>query len=369
MKKIPVSLRRAAAVAFISTLVAVLVVAANPIPAQSEGLLRSAPSTGTAVPSTPLASKGLIAAGPTRSQCVDPNFNDTGLSALQSAVAKFVAKTDTSVSCLSAYLNGAPTWTAWDHPWIDKSQFGYTSWVAEKPRIRQLVLQVDLIPASLKHVSNPLSWEQSCAAGDFDSYATELGTNLVAAGLQNSVLRLGPEMNGSWEADFIGTTTVEQHLWTTCFANEVTALRQATGEHFLIDWNPNACVENIPYTNFYPGNAYVDIVGLDLFDIGCLLPKVRLTFKQLASEPAGLTRFEAFATAQRKPMSLPEWGLEAPAGDDPGYIDGIGATVARRDFAFETYFDVDRKIRAYLPIGSRTPLSLVAFKKWFGGSS
>jgi beta-mannanase len=228
---------------------------------------------------------------------------------------------------------------------------------------------VSLIPNSLEDVKDPLGWEQSCAAGDFNSYATELGTNLVAAGLENSVLRLGPEMNGIWEADFIGTTTQEQNLWSTCFDNEVTALRQTTGEHFLIDWNPNACVENIPYVNFYPGNAYVDIVGLDLFDIGCLTPKTRLTFAQLDHEPAGLASFEAFATATKKPMSLPEWGLMAPPGDNPGYIDGIGSTIARRDFAYETYFDANLKIRPYLPLGSRTPLSLAAFRKWFGDGS
>jgi beta-mannanase len=44
----------------------------------------------------------------------------------------------------------------------------------------------------------------------------------------------------------------------------VTALRQATGEHFLIDWDPNAGKGGYSYTNFYPGNAYVDIMGLDL---------------------------------------------------------------------------------------------------------
>jgi beta-mannanase len=227
-------------------------------------------------------------------------------------------------------------------------------------------MQVDLIPDSLENVNNPLSWEQSCAAGDFDSYATQLGTNLVAAGLQNSVIRLGPEMNGPWEADFIGTTTQEQNLWAQCFANEVTGLRQAAGEHFLIDWNPNACTQNEPYSSFYPGNAYVDIVGLDFYDVGCDSPSTPLNFTQLSNETYGLTSFEAFAAAQGKPMSFPEWGLANLAGDDPAYIDGIGSTVATHDFAFEAYFDAGAG--SSLPLGSTTPLSLAAFQKWFGTS-
>jgi hypothetical protein len=327
------------------------------------------PSTTTTIaPSTPAASGGPIIAGPSRSECLeayDPT-GASGLATLQAQVASFNQETGSNVTCLLQYLNGAPSWAAWVDPWITQSQFGYTSWVAAAPQTRQLVLQVDLIPDSLKNVNDPLSWEQSCAAGDFNSYATQLGTNLVAAGLQNSVLRLGPEMNGPWEADYIGTTTQEQNLWATCFANEVTGIRQAAGEHFLIDWNPNACTQNEPYANFYPGNAYVDIVGLDLYDVGCDVPGTQLSFSQLSNETYGLTSFESFAAAQGKPMSFPEWGLATTNGDDPAYINGIGSTVASNDFAFEAYFDAGAGFS--VPLGSGTPLSLVAFQKWFGNS-
>ena len=222
-----------------------------------------------------------------------------------------------------------------------------------------------MIPSNLANISNPLGWEQSCAAGDFNSYATQLGTNLVAAGLQNSVLRLGEEMNGPWENDFIGNTTQEQNLWAKCFANEVTGLRQAAGEHFLIDWNTNACTENVPYANYYPGNAYVDILGIDFYDESCMNPATRVAFSQLANAPAGLTSFEAFAAAQGKPMSFPEWGLVSNSGgDNPGYINGIGSAVSSGNFAFEAYFDAG--VDGILQLGSTTPLSTAAFAKQFG---
>jgi beta-mannanase len=173
-------------------------------------------------------------------------------------------------------------------------------------------------------------------------------------------------MNGVWEADFIGTTQIEQKLWATCFANEVTSLRQAPGEQFLIDWNVNACKGDYPFANFYPGNAYVDIVGLDVYDVACETPYTRVSFKQLSDEQEGLRRFEAFAKSRGKPMSLPEWGLSTiPAGDDPAYIDGIGATVAKGNFSFETYFDAGGSGKN-LPLTSKTPKSLIAFRKWFG---
>ena len=65
-------------------------------------------------------------------------------------------------------------------------------------------------------------------------------------------------------------------------------------------------------------------------------------------------------------MSFPEWGLASTAGDDPGYIDGIGSTVANGDFAFEAYFDAGAGNS--LPLGTGTPLSLAEFQKWFGNS-
>jgi hypothetical protein len=263
-----------------------------------------------------------------------------------------------------AYLNGEPSWSQWEDPWVTAPQYGYTQWVAESPQSRQLVLQVDLIPDSLENTNNPLSWEQSCAAGDFNSYATTMGNNLVAAGLQNSVIRLGPEMNGTWEADYMGSTAQEQSLWATCFDNEVTGLRQAAGANFLIDWNPNAC--NIPFSTIYPGNAYVDIIGIDAYDASCVTSSP-VTFSQLANEPGGLASVQAFANSQGKPMSLPEWGLLAsPAGDDPGYINGIGSMVANGDFSFEAFFDAGAQHT--LELGPGNPLSLAAFQQWFGNS-
>jgi hypothetical protein len=313
-------------------------------------------------------SGGLIAVGASRSECLTPDLaaGKYGLAYLQSLVASFDNETDSLTTCISSYLE-SPSWSTWQDPWITQAQYGYTSWVAQEPSVRQLIIAVNLIPLNLQDISNPSGWEQSCASGKYDGYAQSLGENLVSAGLENSVIRLGPEMNGVWEPDFIGTKLVQQKLWARCFANEVTSLRQAPGEHFIIDWNVNACKGNYPYSNYYPGNAYVDVVGLDLYDVACEIPTTRVTFLQLSHEQAGLSRFEAFAASKKKPMSLPEWGLSTvPSGDDPAYIDGIGTTVANGDFAFESYFEGSGPNVKALALGPDTPLSLAAYKEWFG---
>ncbi len=102
-----------------------------------------------------------------------------------------------------------------------------------------------------------------------------------------------------------------------------------------------------------------------IYDVGCDTPTTALTFAQLANEPDGLTAFEAFAAAQGKPMSFPEWGLEStPSGDDPGYIDGIGSTVDNGDFAFQEYFDM--VVGNTMLLGSDTTPSNSAYREWFG---
>jgi hypothetical protein len=326
------------------------------------------PTTTTTTPSTPSVSGGLVTAGASRSQCLITTPSNAGLlSSVQAVVNSFQSATGSTVSCLGVYNTGGTSWAQWDNPWVSgPAGAGYSQWVAEAPSSRALVIGQDLIPSSLADIGNPLSWEQSCAAGDFDSYATTFAANLVAAGLQNSVIRLGEEMNGSWEKDYVGTTTQEQNLWATCFANEVTAMRAAPGEHLLIDWDINACTSAIPYANFYPGNAYVDILGIDLYDAGCDAPTTALTFSQLANENYGLTEFEAFAAAQGKPMSFPEWGLTTqPSGDDPAYITAMGSTIESGNFAFEEYFDVVDGTTMLLD-GGNTPLSDAAFQKAFG---
>ncbi len=311
-----------------------------------------------------------ITAGASRGQCLTPNIpaGTYGLAGLQSVITAFDTLTGTNVTCLSAYLDTAQTWSQWQNPWVSRSSIGFSSWVAEEPNVRQVIVSVNMIPNDLENVQNPTAWEQACASGQYDSHATALGRSLVAAGLQSTVIRLGAEGNGQWEPDFMGTTRTQQRLWAKCFDNEVTGLRRAKGEKFLIDWNPNACWAPYPYANYYPGNAYVDIMGLDLYDVGCLTPYTRLSFTQLSDEPYGLRQFEAFAKSKNKPMSLPEWGLSTvPAGDDPAYITGIGHVFETGDFAFEAYFDTSSgSDTGSLPLGPTTPLSNAAYRVAFG---
>jgi Glycosyl hydrolase family 26 len=273
--------------------------------------------------------------------------------------------TGITYNCVETFSNTDPTWADWSDPWVVGNQYGYKAWLAADPAGRQVVLTQNLIPDS--EGSNP-DWTSQCAAGDFDSYAVLLASNLVKAGFGYSVIRLGAEMNGTWNVGSLGSTAGEWAQWGACFAREVQAMRTVPGSHLLFDWDVNANYRNIPLAAFYPGNAYVDIIGVDAYDAsGMPLPPVGSPerWAKLVSEPEGLDAIKNFAVAHGKPLSIPEWGTVATEGDDANYVTNIGAFVAGNDVAFQAWFDagdnhIDQLSR------SEAPLSLTAYVKAFG---
>jgi beta-mannanase len=250
---------------------------------------------------------------------------------------------------------------------------GWDAWLSESPA-HQVVLSQDLIPKSVSNNSNPLAWEQSCANGDYDQYATALAENLVSYGAGNTVIRLGTEANGPWEDDYIGSTSAEMTDWAKCYANEVTAMRAVRGAHFLFVWNPNACTHYIPLSMWYPGNSYVDIIGADNYDWDCRTIKTvaQEGWKSYSTDNSyagagdpnfpSLANIEAFAANHGKPMSFPEWGL--PTGDDdPAYVIGLAGMFNSEDFAYESYFDNNDD--GVAPLGSSIPKATAAYTKAF----
>ena len=201
-----------------------------------------------------------------------------------------------------------------------------------------MILSIQLIPADL----DGTSWLGHGARGAYERYARTLARHLVAAGLGSSVIRLAPEANGTWEPDSIGDTPASDANWVRFWRDTAEAMKSVLGADFSFDWCINAAVRNIPLADYYPGNAVVDEIGIDLYDEG-LSPTVTDRWTALSGEPGSLGTVLAFAQAHGKPISIPEWGV-APAtvqeggGDDPGYVEGLAAVVANDNVAYQSYF-------------------------------
>ena len=318
------------------------------------------------------ASVATITAGDSKAHCIDLRFPGGDLS--QSTITAASDVTGVTYNCLSIFAGPTATWDQWENPWMLSTQ-GWDTWLTESSA-HQIVMGMDLIPQSDSDNIYPLSWEQPCANGSYDRYATALAQNLVSNGAGNIVIRLGVEANGDWEDDYVGRTASEMNAWATCYDNEVAAMRAVSGANFLFVWNPNVCVDDLPLSEWYPGNSYVDIIGVDAYDIDCwTLRSVSQEgwtpyFTDRAANPQGgsdfpsLAGLEAFAAANGKPMSFPEWGLIRGWPDDPSYVAGMAQMFNQDNFSFESYFDNDSD--TVIPLGSDIPNATAAYSNAFG---
>jgi hypothetical protein len=288
----------------------------------------------------------------------------------QATLSQASSATGITYNCVMAFNNEMPAWSDWDNPWPFRiASDGWDAWLAASPQ-HQVILGQDLIPQSVSDQSDPLTWEQACAAGDYNQYATALAENLVADHAGNSVIRLGMEANGSWEDDYVGTTGAEMSAWAKCYDNEVTAMRAVPGAGFLFVWNPNICSAGLPLSQWYPGNSYVDIIGADAYDEDCMTLQTVAQEGWTAYSTNGssdpdfpsLANIESFARRSAKPMSFPEWGLNS-GDDDAAYVAEMAQMFQADNFSFQSYFDQnDGGIAA---LGAGIPNATAAYRQGF----
>src|SRR5207245_1228076 len=94
---------------------------------------------------------------------------------------------------------------------------------------------------------------------DFKAFAA----GLVRLGRANSIIRLGWEFNGDWQP----WAAFNPAQFIAAFQRIVTDLRAADPQ-IVIDWNGNYGYSQVkvdPFTKLYPGDGYVDIIGVDAY--------------------------------------------------------------------------------------------------------
>jgi hypothetical protein len=252
----------------------------------------------------------------------------------------FAAKTGTNVTIASDYLPGNAGWTGMD------GANGSLNWItgAWKNSGYTLSLGVPIIPSNSS--GQPQGSLALGASGAYDGYFTTLANTLIASGERSAYLRLGWEFDGNWYAWQAQSSTAESQ-YASYFRQIVTTMRAVPGAEFKFVWNPDASVF-VSKTSLvkaaYPGNAYVDIVGLDLYDMnwgGPETPQSAWTNTYLPQ----LTAAASFAHSQNKPIAICEWGTLVPGehglGDDPLYVNDMIKWMQNpsHNVAYESYFN------------------------------
>ena len=217
------------------------------------------------------------------------------------------------------YMDGAGWPARFDKYWVDP---GWSKWASAAPGRRTVVI------VALPTDSDSLD---KGAKGGFNDKATAMAEYLVANNLANSVICMGLINNPNpWDT----ATPQDAANFVAYWKQIVTAIKAVPGADKLqFDWVGMNRKTSFPLESAWPGDAYVDYVGMILYD-QCLDKSIypypphatdadKLKRQKKAWEkyyyPAaqnGLEAWEAIAKAHHKPFSLPSWSLYSDHYED-----------------------------------------------------
>ena len=253
-------------------------------------------------------------------------------------------------------------WPVW---WLEN----WSKWVHAKPN-RRLILSIPILPGPLDY-SGPtdgqkgrgvtVSLEQG-AKGEYNQHFKDLAENLVRYKMTSTIIRPAWEFNGNWYTwQAKGKTKAFIEYWQQI----VKTMRAVPGcEKLEFCWNPTSGYQQFPADEAWPGDDYVDYVGVDVYDETWLegtypwpansTPEEIEKRRQKAwdgfimNDHRGLTFYTQFAKDHHKPLAIPEWGV-CESKHNHGGLDNAYFIKKMHEFimnpdnnvAFHCYFDVN----------------------------
>lgn len=228
-------------------------------------------------------------------------------------------------------------WEAWFGRRVDYYSFALFSGSWADYRRANWPLEVDLtslrsdrrVAVSFTMFPDEATLEQ-VAAGEFDDRYRTLAQDLTDSNLADAHLRFGWEFNGRW-AD--ATAVGRPDAYVTAWRRVVESMREADGADFSFVWSPNIWRYHMPPPEAYPGDDWVDEVGLTVYDTGdhypypsqcdsgCVRQHRQKAWNDIVSGRGshfGLDFWADFAREHGKPLVFPEYGITAKNGTNPG---------------------------------------------------
>ncbi len=228
------------------------------------------------------------------------------------------------------------------------------------------------------------------ATGEYNHHYVKEAQTLVANGFADVIIRPRSEFNGRWACggivpggkwnQTIGTPAEFRRAWR----HYVKSMRTVRGANFKFTWCPNNNEANFDDTKAaYPGNKYVDIIGVDAYDQAPYQPIAshEERWKEISNDEDGLEALAKFAHSREKPISVDEWGLwdertakRNPGGDNPYFIEKMHAWMVKHKVRNQTLFNDpgpesfgDHRLHV---VGGETlfPKAAAMYKKLFGAS-
>jgi hypothetical protein len=191
------------------------------------------------------------------------------------------------------------------------------------------------------------------ASGAYDAHFRALAAKLAEAGEGDAELRLGWEFNGNW---FGWRASADPQAFVTFWRRIVEAMRSIPGTHFTFNWNPSLGGHAIALDRVYPGDNFVDAIGIDLYNYqsGTISPQNR--WLEYLNKEFGLGWLARFASEHGKALTVPEWGTgrkpgtQEGGGDDAYFVEQVGHWFEQHNVVYACYFNVNQAGAIYTKI-------------------
>ncbi|MBC7957744.1 MAG: hypothetical protein H7Y33_17985 [Cytophagales bacterium] len=161
---------------------------------------------------------------------------------------------------------------------------------------------------------------RACARGEYNGHWQTFASNATAAGRNgnNTVVSLAQEFNGTWFKWH--PKNVGLDVWKSCWRNVYTAIKSTSTLKVAwvfsastvtssagADWSVNNVWEA------YPGDAYVDVIGVNRYDFKMFGP-ITTNWRDTCWNNQDICYAATYARQHGKKLGVPEWGPDRQKG-------------------------------------------------------
>lgn len=238
-----------------------------------------------------------------------------------------------------AELDAAQDWLGYD--------LDFVSWTANRSNWKALLDSVDYSIGELKGFGGDVHWTiplvtydhtlEQAADHSLDGFYRQVARKLAATIPEGEtlVVRTGEEFNGGWFGWHAGGREAE---FAQAYRNFVDVFRSVS-DRFRFEWNVGVTVSGTDMAKAYPGDAYVDYVGGDMYwdtSKSWSIQDPVKAFAWMRDHAVGLDWLADFAEGHGKPLAFSEWGINADSG---WFIKLFEQWMGEHDVAYQSYWN------------------------------
>jgi len=204
----------------------------------------------------------------------------------------------------------------------------------------------------------------AAASGSYDSNYKALAQQFVKLWPDDKqiYIRLGWEFNGTGWRKWSAVGKAAQFIGA--YRHFVDAFRSVAPGRFKFEWTPNIGDVGMDPTTAYPGDDYVDVIGMDFYyDTKYLGTDPTKAWNTMVSEKWGLQWHQDFAAQHHKPTAYAEWGVNSNSAGP--YITLANKWFNDHHVLYQNYWNSNSNFQSDLSDG-QFPQASATYKSVFG---